>query len=195
MLKRVLIIGLLLSVAAAMLGTRAEAHYIYVSGRLIKHSLLCSLDLKGVANPATNPALSECVIEVHLLDILCRNPQNNNTHPGRAATQTVLIAEDQIDQSDITGKGKAHVEILVEDDPLLNPEFCVNPNWIPIEVLVREATVHLNTFTCTDDACSTKVLASTAQLDCVLPSEFNLENLPPVGTPYQCTQTSSQHLK
>jgi hypothetical protein len=195
MFKRVFVAGLLASTMATIFATSAEAHYIYVSGRLLYHSLVCSEDLKGVANPDTNPALTECIAEVAVVETLCENPTNHQISPGRSATQVVLVGEDQLDQSNITGKGKARVEVLIEDDSLLNPEFCVNPNWNPIVALARDVTIRLNNYECKDDACTDTVLATTAVLHCVLPPQYTVQNLPVQGTPYQCTQVSSTHVK
>jgi hypothetical protein len=121
---------------------------------------------------------------VGLVEILCRNPAGHDVHPGQSATQVTLVAQDQIDQGDITDKkkGKAHVEVLVRDDPLLNPEFCVSPNWIPIDVLIREMTAHINTYGCDGPAENPfsvlGQLASTVEADCVLPAQFNFDNYP-----------------
>lgn len=188
----VFMVGLL-----SMLGAEAEAHYlISTSGKLYWHSLRCDNFLKGVQNPATNPAAVVCTVTGQEIEILCQNPQNHNVNPGNAGTQT-FTGSDQIDQGDITGKGKATVSVIIDtDSQLLNPEFCVNPNWNPIIALVRRASVDLKTFECIDASCAQLGdLASTTLLDCVLPAMFNFDNPPvPDVTEYSCTEISRVHV-
>jgi hypothetical protein len=198
--ERVLMIGLLGICLGLPLGTVSEAHYQgYIAGVHVS-SVSCILGLKAVPNPATHPAAVQCVVATALVELLCKNPAGHEVRPGQAATQVILVAQDQIDQGNITDKkkGKAEVEVRVPDDPLLNPAFCVNPNWIPIEVLIRELTAQINVYECigpAEDACSVLgTLASTVEADCTLSAEFDFDNLPPPGTPYECAVGAFVHV-
>ena len=204
MFKRVLMVGLCGVGLVTVLGSEAEAHlagYVKIGGTW-KHvlSLLCALDIKGVPNPETNLSEVQCTATVTQAVVLCLNPSGNNVIPGEAGTQTVLVGQDQINQDDITDKKKgiAHKEIHISTDELLDPEFCVNSNWIPIAAIVIELTGKIEIFECQgpdSDPCSVKVLTYTELQDCVLPPEFGADNPPPEGTPYECVLTLQDHVK
>jgi hypothetical protein len=197
MVQKLFVVGLLGASLAALGAPRAEAHYIVVSGALKWHSLDCGLDLKGVANPATNPAASRCTVTASLIEVLCENPANQEVAPGKSAIREVtLVGSEQIDQADITGRGKAHVDVHVPTDALLDPEFCVNPNWHPVLALVRQAQVQIDTFECLDAECTQLgERASTADFSCVLPPEFTLQDPPAPGDLYACGEVTSAHLR
>lgn len=196
MFRRAMAIAILAVTLAAVPPPAAEAHYIVVGGQLKYHSLLCGLDLRGVQNPDRNPATSVCFVLAQEVELLCENPTEHNTAPGKAGIRTILVGADQVDQSDITGKGTAHVDVLVDTDDLLSPEFCVNPNWHPVLVLVRQADVEIKTYECLDAACTQLGdLASTTRFACVLPDAFTLANPPSPGEPYVCTEASATHVR
>lgn len=202
MLRRFVVIVVLLGCVGAVVIPRADAHYIYVSGRLVYHSLGCEWALKGVPNTLSKPAVTECRSVITLVDTLCENPQNRSVVPGQAATQTVLVGQEPFTEGNLTGKGKATVSVSIADDAVLAalqdvPGVCVNPNWHLVAALVREVTVDLSVYECTNEACSTNtgVLASTATLDCSLPEGFSILLPPPDGTEYECTTISSVHVK
>ena len=190
-----LVVGLL-----ALSALSAQAHYLVTStGKLYYHSIGCDTVLKSVPNPDVKPGLVECVATTAAVELLCRNPVNNNVAPGQSAIQTVLVASERIDQSDITdkAKGKALVTVVIEDDELLNPEYCVNPNWIPVQVLIRTLSARVNAYACTGDGpdpCSTRVLTSHLEKTCNLPAEYDFSNPPISGvTEYQCTEPVIVH--
>lgn len=170
---------------------------IYIGGKVYTGSIDCDSVLKAVPNPDTNPQQVECVAKTATVELLCQNPQTKNVAPGSSALQVVLVGSERIDQSDVTGtdktKGKAEVRVTIEEDEvLLNPAYCVNPNWIPLDALVRSADIRMNAYDCkgTDpDPCTTKVLTSYLEMNCLLPAEYDLvNNPPPSGTQYQCTE-------
>jgi hypothetical protein len=103
----------------------------------------------------------------------------------------------QLTPEALTGKGKASTDIIVPDGALLDPQYCINPNWIPVEVIIREATATQNIYKCTGDdptPCDVRELASTTESLCVLPAEFDFDNPPVVGeTPYDCMEVFSAH--
>jgi hypothetical protein len=174
----------------------ASAIYTYVNGRWIVGSVVCDALLKSVPNPDVKPGQIECVASTALIDVLCKNPTGKQVLPGQSAIQQVLVGQKQIDQGDITDKvkGKAEVKVELSDDPLLKPEFCVNTNWTPIDVLVRVFTGTMNAYSCTgpsSDPCSEKVLENTRKMNCALPASYGFDNypanVPPAGTPYDCS--------
>ena len=200
MFKRALTIGLLGVSLVTLLGTSAEAHYQGYSAGVHVSSIECILGIKSVPNPDTHPAAVQCVVTTALTEILCLNPNGREVRSGRLTRRVALVAQEAIDQRDITDKrrGKAEVKVLVPDDPLLNPEFCINPQWIPIDALIRELTAVFNVYECVGPAENPCLvlgtLASTVEADCILPAEFNFDNLPPPGTPYECAVGDFVHV-
>ncbi|HEX4881325.1 MAG TPA: hypothetical protein VFV18_03160 [Porticoccaceae bacterium] len=184
----------------ALCSLSAQAHYLVTStGKLYYHSLGCETVLKSVPNPDAKPGMVECVASTATVELLCRNPANNNVAPGQSATQVVLVASERIDESDITdkAKGKANVTVIIEDDALLKPEYCVNPNWIPEQVLIRTLSARVNAYACTGDGldpCDARVLTSHLEKTCTLPTEYDFNNPPISGvTEYQCTEPVIVH--
>ena len=168
---------------------------LIISGKAYYNTVRCDSVLKAVSNPDTNPQEVECLASNAAVELLCQNPQNQNVAPGQSAIQTVLVGSERVDQSDITDKvkGKAAVSVIIEDDALLNPEYCVNPNWNPLKALVRSTAIRMNAYDCkgTDpDPCTTKVLTSYLEMNCLLPAEYDLVNNPPISgvTQYQCSE-------
>lgn len=184
----------------ALFSLSAQAHYLVTStGKLFYHSIGCETVLKSVPNPDIKPGMVECVASTAAIELLCQNPAGHNVAPGQSATRVVLVASERIDQSDITdkAKGKANVTVIVEDDELLKPEYCVNPNWIPQQVLIRTLTARVNAYACTGDGldpCAERVLTSHLEKTCTLPAQYDFNNLPISGiTEYQCTQPVIVH--
>jgi len=202
MFKRVLMLGLLGVSLVALLGTGAEAHYQgYIAGVHVK-SLVCTVSLKSVPSLDAHPAITECIVTTGSVEILCKNPAGHDVLPGESATQVTLVDQAPVEQSVAEKKkGRAHVSVEVDDTPLLDPEFCVNPNWIPVAVLTRSLTSEINTYACVGpdtDPCSVRELASTVVQQCELPAQFNFDNypnnLPSVGTPYDCPIQTFVHV-
>lgn len=203
-LTRTVMIGVLGISFGAALGPEAEAHLAgtYKIGGSWVHlaSFKCVNDIGAVPNPDTHPAVFQCTAIVTKVLLLCANPKGNDVRPGEASTKTTVIVQDRINESDITNKkkGLAHKELVFPDDPFLNPAFCVNPNWIPIEVLVTELTGQMDVFECTSedlDPCATRVLTYTERKDCMLPPQYDFDNPPPTGTPYDCVLILRQHVR
>jgi hypothetical protein len=184
----------------ALCSLNAKAHYLVTStGKLYYHSIGCETVLKSVPNPDAKPGLVECVASTAAIELLCRNPADNNVAPGQSATRVVLVASERIDQSDITdkAKGKANVTVVISDDELLKPEYCVNPNWIPEQVLIRTLSARVNAYACTGDdldPCAMRTLTSHLEKTCTLPAEYDFNNPPISGvTEYQCTEPVIVH--
>jgi hypothetical protein len=202
MLKRAVIIVVLGLGLVAALGPEASAHLAGTIKGIHYSSILCIDEVSGVPGTAlgedpSRPAFVRCTVLGTRVEILCQNPAGHDVQPGEAATQVTVAAESQIEDENIINKkkGVALKEVTVGDEPFLDPQFCVNPNWIPIEVLVTDARVTVDVLQCTDSTCSTIVTTSTEVQDCTIPAGFSIENLPPVGTAYECAPVSKQHLK
>lgn len=204
MLKRAITIGLLgVGVVVALDSPAHLAGTKYVGNPPTPvhfATVRCNLFIKSVPNPDVKPSQFQCTATVHLVQVLCLNPSGHKVK-GEAATQIAIVGKSEINQGDITDKQKgiAFKEVFISDEPLLNPEFCVNPNWTPIEALAFELTAELEVSECTGpdpDPCSVTVPTWLETHDCVLPPEFDIQdNSPPPGTPYTCTLSSKEHLK
>ncbi len=132
-----------------------------------------------------------------------QNPAGNEVAGESATPVTTLVAQAPVEQTvNEKKKGKAHVAVHIDDAPLLDPQFCVNPNWIPVAVLIRSLTAEINTYACVGpdtDPCSVRGdLASTVVKQCELPAQYNFNNypnnLPPIGTPYDCPIQTFVHV-
>jgi hypothetical protein len=201
MFKRVLMFGLLSVSLVALLETGAEAHYLgYIAG-IHYSSINCTVSLKQVPSLDAHPAETECTVTTGSIEILCKNPKGNLV-AGESATPVTLVAQAPVEQTVAEKKkGKAHVAVHIDDTPLLDPQFCVNPNWIPVAVLTRSLTSEIKTYACVGpdtDPCSVRELASTVDQQCELPAQYNFNNypnnLPPIGTPYDCPIQTFVHV-
>lgn len=185
----------------ALWSLNANAGYIIIGGKVYYSSVGCELDLKGVKNTDVKPAELRCEVTASLVDVLCENPAGQVTTPGQAATQQVLVAEQSFVPAQLVqGKGKATVSVVVQDDPLLAlPGLCVNANWTPIAVLVRETQVNMSIWECNGtgaDPCEGGTLKSTLTTSCKLPDEYNFGNPPVSGeTLYECVATTIDSIK
>jgi len=197
MFKRALMIGVAGVSMALMRGGDAHAHYVNIGGYVRYHSLGCGTLLRQVPNPAQHPALFRCTANISVVEVLCQNPSGHDVNPGRAAIQISLVGQTEIEPADVNKKrGTAAVEAEIPDEALLNPDYCVNPNWIPQVALAISLHAMLETFECNgpdNDPCSILEPASFTELECDLPSQYNVLNLPPLDTPYACTVLGTGH--
>ena len=185
MIKRILAVGLLSIVVLATLGVEAQAHYTYVKGKLVYHSLECEEVLKGVKNPDTNPSRVDCIVVSNVVETLCSNPAGNDVDPGNSATQVTVGGTTQLTSNNFNkqkGLATALVVIPLADDLGLTsatPGVCVNPNWNLEKAVIRSATATLNAYTCgPDQECQTAddVLASITTLQCSLSDEVGFDD-------------------
>ena len=208
MFKRVMMIGILGASLLTTFGSKAEAHlegYQVING-YVRHvaSFDCGITIKKVSNLTQHPAVFECAATITEVETLCRNPATQDVAPGKAATQVTIIAQNDLQEGDITDKkrGRAEKAVTIDEDPVFGvgqrgSEFCVNPNWFLHDVLVTAVKVVLTTYECTgpdDDPCSQKIPAYVEELACTLPSEFNITNPPPPNTDYDCDLISKEHV-
>jgi hypothetical protein len=189
--KRVLMLGLLGLSLVALLGTEAQAHYLgYINGVHVA-SIVCTLGLKGVANPDTNPAIVDCQLTDVFVEALCRNPSGHDV-PGKPGFHQVgPIGEEPIEEGDITGKGKALVDVHIDDDPVCNSRVvCGKPNWQVKACLLRSFTATQNAYRCVGpatDPCSVLEQASFVKSNCVLPAVYTVNAPPPLEPPISAT--------
>lgn len=203
MFTRVLLSAVVGVSLVAGLGSDAEGHlagYQTINGYL-RHvaSFDCGIKIKGVSNLTQHPALFECNAIVTRIEILCENPTNHNVAPGESATQATFNVSGLVNQENITDKkkGRAEKSVRIDDSAqLLRPEFCVNPNWRPIQVLSTNVTVRYSTYECFEETCTLgpPQLAYYEDQECVLPGFDRNGNPPPAGTLYTCTVLGSQHV-
>ena len=203
-LARAAIVGLLGVGLGTALGPDAQAHLAgtYKIGGTWVHisSFSCINDIGGVPNPDTKPSLFQCTATATKILVLCYNPNGHDVRPGEAATKTTIVVQDLITNDDITDKkkGLAHKELTFQDSDFVTSQVCVNPNWIPAQVIVIELTGQMDVFECTSggiDPCATKVQTYIEQKECMLPPQYNFDNPPPSGTAYDCVLLLRQHLK
>jgi len=193
-------IGVLALGLVGALRPEAEGHLAGTIGRIHYSSIGCGTEVSGVPGTALGddpkkPAFVECVVQVTQIEILCQNSQGN-TVANSAGINIELGASLPIDDDNIVNKKKgiASVTPIVSDDPLLDPQFCTSHTWIPIEVLATDITVTVLVKQCTDSSCGTTITTSSDKKDCVIPPGFTVENLPPIGTAYECVNGPKLHL-
>lgn len=185
MCKTVKTIGLLGVGLLAMLGTKAEAHYMYVNGDWVYHSIGCQATIGSLLNPP-GPLVEECVVNTAMVETLCPDLSIVSLPIQVSLVAQVLMAP-----------GQTQAEVIVSDAPLLDVNL--NPSCgdsTPTDVLILNMNSTISIFQCVGPVvapCSVRLLTSTAAAQCELPAQFNLdnypENLPPDGTPYTCTNS------
>ena len=187
MFKRIKTIGLTLVALLAMLGTKAEAHYMYAGGDWYYHSVGCQATIGSLLNPP-DPLAVQCVVTTALVETLC-----SDLSIVSLPIQVSLSAQVQIPP------GQTQVEVLVSDSPLLNPT--VNNacgSLVPIDVLIRNFASVVTISKCVGLGCLVQLVTSTAAATCTLPAGYNLvnypANLPPDGTPFTCTNPVIVHV-
>jgi len=200
MFKKLNTIGLLGAGLLAMLGSKAEAHYMYANGRWVYHSVGCISEIEPVSDPATYPAAVGCTVTTAQVETLCQDG-SGFVYPVSLSLQLTLDALAAIVPANVTG-GQAEVEVVVPDAPLLNVNLnpsCVNAT--PIAVLIRSMASTITVFRCVGllgDPCLVRLVTSTAEALCELPAQFSFdnypENLPPDGTPFSCTEPVVVHV-
>jgi len=186
----------------AMLGVKAEAHYIVVKGRCYWHSLECGREDKdpGSGRP---PASVELVAVPAVVDLLCPNPPHveSITIP---STERIILAtpRTRLDQErDTTEERRASGDIIsrtVEWQRIVSDALFYTPSSIvscasrasPMEVIVRTwSSVKMNLY-----LPGSRLPHSSweATGGCTLPPEFNFTNLPR-GAPYTCSKPIACH--
>jgi hypothetical protein len=199
MFSRIQMVGFLGAGLIALLGTKADAHYMYASGRYIYHSVGCIAEIEAVPNPAVSPAVVECIVVTAVVETLCQDASGNR-YPVIAPLQVSLSAQASIVPANVTA-GLAEVEVVVPDSPLLNVNLNLScTSATPIAVLIRNMAPTVTVFRCVGSIagpCAVRLMTSTATALCELPAQYSLDNypanLPPDGTPFACTDPLIVH--
>jgi len=192
-------------IAAAVAG---NAHALSISGWGFKiGSVIATVNLQGVPNPTTQPTVAVVEATLDQIEYLCLNPNEFNVAPGTAGERTVY-GTNQVDASEIQGKGKATVELVFKiDGPDAYP--CVNPNWTYIEgsAAAKQITTTISYYFCSGDAKTdtdpcyddngltiTEKRAGVVEGVCTLNPVLRYDSYPygPIpGQEYMCMETSS----
>lgn len=177
----VLGVGLL----AMLLGTTAEAHYMYVRGKYYYHSVGCEVTIGSVpVHP--DPLEVKCQVDATQVELLCPGNVTEILNFGNSPLR--LVADVQIPP------GQTQVEVFVDDSPLLMSCSGSQPS---LNALIRNMVSTVTISKCASlvgDPCSVRLVTSTAVAGCGLPAEFNFDNLPPDNTEYTCTVPIKVHV-
>jgi hypothetical protein len=188
----VMMIGLV-----AMVGGKAEAHWIVVKGRCVWHSLECYREDKEPDIGAPAP-LVELVATPTIVEGLCNGTVEKIALPTGTETVTLAVPRTIIGKGDFTEGRRPNGTIVsrnlevarIVSDALLYQFSCSLPDVTPTEVVVREwSNVQMNLYLNNNQ--STPHSAWRAAT-CTLPGPvpFDPKNLPPSGTPYVCPTDS-----
>lgn len=178
MFKRIKTIGLTLVGLLAMLGTKAEAHYMYAGGDWYYHSVGCQATIGDLpTNP--DPLRVTCTLDVLQVELLCPDMTTVSLNFNLGE----IILKDYID----IPAGQTEAEVLVDDDSLLNLAGCTGE---PIHALIRNmaSTVTISV---------PPLVTSTATATCTLPDEYSIfEYNSPLFDPwvFDCTDPIIAHV-
>jgi len=179
MFKRVKTIGLLgVGLLAMLLGTKAEAHYMYVSGKYYSHSVGCYVEI-GTASPSNRWEV-ECRVNAIMVELLC---------PDESKVTLDLYPPISLSAHVKKSAGETSAEVLVDDSSLLNLGACG-----PERALVRNMVGTVTIYMCNGkgkDPCSSRLKTSTAMSTCFLPKGYSIYDYPPPDPefPWQFTCT------
>jgi len=188
MFNRVKTIGLLgVGLLAMLLGTKAEAHYAYASGRYYSHSIGCEATIGSLSNPP-DPLIVGCVVTTVRVDARCPDLSIVSL-----PIEVSLTAQVQINP------GQTVVEVTAPDTSLLtNGNIVIACGGTPSAVLIRDM-VSTVTIQCVGPSASCPaplVTTSTATATCTLPYDFG--GYPPPTTPpfweFNCTDPIVTHV-
>ena len=188
MSKTVKTIGLLGLALLAMLGTTAEAHYTYARGTYYYHSVGCDVTIGSVAYPPDRLEV-KCQVDATQVELLC--PGNVTQILNFGNSQLRLVADAQLDP------GETRVEVDVDDSPLLDSPLLMtcDGSQPPLNVLIHSMVAKVTISKCASLVeCLVPLVTETAVTGCVLPAQFNFDNLPPDYTEYTCTAPFKVHV-
>lgn len=183
MFKRIKTIGLLGIGLLAMLGTKAEAHYVYYNGHWYYHSVGCQVEIGSME---TAPATVKCVVTPTLVETLCTDL---SIVTGLTITGFSIEAQVQEIEPD-NGQATVEVSIDPDDDALLQEVINLYPlvcGGTPIDALIRSMASTVTIYKCvgSSDPCSSLLLTYTKNVTCALPSGCTLDECP--NNEYTCT--------
>lgn len=188
MFNKVKTIGFLsVGLLVMLLGTKAEAHYVYASGTYYYHSVGCEATIGSLSNPP-DPLIVECVVTAVRVDARCPDLSIVSL-----PIQVSLTAQVQI------VPGQTQVEVIVPDTSLLNNgNIIIACGGTPNAVLIRDM-VSTVTIQCVGPSASCPaplVTTGTATATCTLPYDFG-DYPPPITPPFwefNCTPPVVTHI-
>jgi len=207
MFIRLILQGLAVMSLVGLMNTEVMAGTISGWGFKCCSSGTATIDLKGVPNPSTRPTIVVGNANLKKVEILCKNPANNGIFPGNSFDQQITDAN-ILDGGDITGKGKATINLIYPLNGFEDSQFCVNPNWqvLPDSAWLIDIAVRLDWFECNGDAtdgdpCTEDVngvkvftidqtrIIDTKNIDCSVPpgSMRDADGKPPHQITYNCS--------
>ncbi len=143
---------LLLLVPLVLLVGNAEARGISGWAWSCCSAMEGDIELKGVPNPNTKPTIVLADAAFGTVEILCRNPADNGVFNGTAFD--AIVSDFKIlEDTDLTGNGKASVSISYDLAGFEDPAYCPNDNWDVLEdsPWLLDMTVSLKWYFCTGD--------------------------------------------
>jgi len=171
-IMRLMMIGLV-----AMLGAKAEAHYVVVKGKVKYCSVCVEAELKEDKGNPVDPKTHDEKVEFRLMtkkiEILC--PKETVVQ----STKNVTLVVRKLIVQEVEG-------VVFDEASLVNSNFC--PDSSPPDVLVRAMKVEIKTYACDLlDPPTCKQVRKSVKLDCKLPKKFDFNNKPPPGILYVCS--------
>ena len=201
MFKRTFAVGIVGVVLAATFGGDALAHYYWVGGIPVYHSLgSTEATISPVPNPAAHPAKAVRTALIEEYQFLCLNPAGNQSSLSVMLRSTSATTSQDLTQGN-WNKQKGTVTlpaVTFNIDFLARAEDCINPQWIPQPqtLLVTKLQMILETLLC-DDAGNCVDPETKVIYHCTLEGGYDSLHLPPAGTLYTCPadQTETFHFK
>ncbi len=180
MFKRVKTIGLLGVGLLAMLGTKAEAHYVYANGRWYYHSVGCEVEIGSLPNPRDD-VIVKCAVTTVEVEAKCSN--GSITDP--LSIEVLLTDQEELEA------GQTEVEVIVDDDSLRSNSSIVSEcGGIADDVLIRSMASTV-TIQCVGPSATCGLLSlvptSIAVAACTLPSACTLNICEDDDREYSCS--------
>jgi hypothetical protein len=185
---RVMMVGLV-----AMLGFKAEAHYIVVNGKVKFCSICVDVELEeNKGNPVdlithteevdliTHTEEVEFCLKTKEVEILC--PNGTVVQSTKKVTLVVRELIDLVDLGDTIKVGG----VFSREALLKAFNFCPGLS-LPSDVLIRAAEVEIKTNACNLVSTLGCEQVDFVKLNCKLPSQFTFSHPPPVGELYGCS--------
>jgi hypothetical protein len=186
---RVMLVGLV-----AMLGAKAQAHYIVVQGKCVWHSLECRWEAKDAEPPGeVNSEATTSSVEIKCPDGTVEKKD----------TQVTLVQQQPIVPADITKHGKLEVVSAFPLEPLLIPGFCkADPTWSPTkdDVLIHALLSVVIKISDSDGKLASTYTAEDCRLPdkfdfdkILLPDKFDFDKILQRGATYECREVTIKH--
>lgn len=128
----------------------------------------------------------------------CVNPQGKTVDGTPSKTQTYELTGSSENEREFEkekgngGRATASAHLITDGLPL----ECKQKNYIPLvdSIVVLQFIARQTTRECLNEDCTATSTAWTKEELCTLPEEYDFDNPPPVGTPFNCTVIEETHL-